>query len=1001
MLSFSALAQFPDFETRVLDVNTEPSVRLSSIPSYFPLEGSRFFFNFYNSDPNPLFFFNGEKLTRPVEDILLNGRILAADRGGYLLYTNDGTYESTQTYYLDKETLTPVPLSELNFALALTFPGGRVLLRSGGQLFAIEDGPETFVDLEAYTAPYNYTFTPFGDWAIFAGPRSTWVTDGTKAGTVELPAPAAIYGSKYIVAGSKFYFLTDSGKLYVSDGTISGTRQIDFSSLPEAERHYFGQPHATANGVVFSVSTASNDSQLWRSDGSAEGTEPLSITIGSSGTASNDSVVVFRGNNDATGSLWVTNGLTAGTRSLLNFAGRTIDNPNWKIIGLAALDDGTLYFLTDEVYPTTLWTLPPGGVPVEIHDATPDDGYGNKYYRTDKQLFVELTGGNRGLYTHDLGADHLTPLANYERSQGYTLLKGGGILVQTSGVYGQGPFNTVIHYRDSTHVLDGHLGFNLSGVRPANGTLALQQVGDRLYGLGVHPATGEAAVEIDLVTGEQRALDDLFPYTQSSAPSNLQPGDGAAFFSNGDYVYGSATADKFEPLFYSQSRVNVVPLPGTGRSLLYFSGRRDHWHFSDGTAGGTTDLGPPAYSVLSQVVAYRGDLYFLTNYIPDGTTSRFLGLIQIDGRTGTQRKVMSTQLALNRGYYTPTLASSGDWLYFPMTTNGRTYRLWRSNGTVAGTQAVSGLPANAQAFPLTISGTSGAVSFQVEHRSGDPALSTYLLRDDTGEALLLPDADLKSYAAPIRLSGHTLYLNKQGLNLLRDGSTQPDLRVAFAPRQGEELRRVDESTAIYTRSSNDSRDLYSFRIADLSTQLLLDELAYVAGSHKLAVQDSLVLVPRRWGGYSYYFDELRLVNALSGHSTLATPDSSLHKIGEIVSVGNRFLYVDKDKGYGEEVFAVLFGEAGSVATRDTRSNTELSLQVYPNPAREGVWIERPVSGDYAYSIYSSSGQLSRNGRYSGTRAFVETADLPAGTYWLRLVDLGSQSFGLRRVVITK
>ncbi|HEX9944746.1 MAG TPA: ELWxxDGT repeat protein [Thermoanaerobaculia bacterium] len=114
-----------------------------------------------------------------------------------------------------------------------------------------------------------------------SGPQgcSYWTSDGTPAGTREAlpPIPGVRCPTVVHPLGSRFVFVARVAspeglvpQVFVSDGTPAGTRQI--SNLSGA-RDFLDSEAAEVGGVVFfRINNPSQEAEIWRTDGTPEGT---------------------------------------------------------------------------------------------------------------------------------------------------------------------------------------------------------------------------------------------------------------------------------------------------------------------------------------------------------------------------------------------------------------------------------------------------------------------------------------------------------------------------------------------------------------------------------------------------------------------------------------------------------------------------------------------------------------------------------------------------------
>ena len=181
--------------------------------------------------------------------------------------------------------------------------------------------------------------TAFGGYLYFAADDGTgdgielWRTDGTANGTalfkeifVESAEPASSNPIDFRVAGNHLYFKADDGvhgaELWRTDGTVEGTNLVKDINVgsQSADLSFLA---AFGSYVYFAASEEANGRELWRSNGTESGTTLVkNINLGYGGTSgsSPSSLTVFNNylyfvaDDGVTGQeLWRTNGTTTTT----------------------------------------------------------------------------------------------------------------------------------------------------------------------------------------------------------------------------------------------------------------------------------------------------------------------------------------------------------------------------------------------------------------------------------------------------------------------------------------------------------------------------------------------------------------------------------------------------------------------------------------------------------------------------------------------------------------
>jgi ELWxxDGT repeat protein len=136
---------------------------------------------------------------------------------------------------------------------------------------------------------YLMEATTFAGETVFATLDTLWISDGTSAGTeVLVTGDLSAQPSQLRRAGDRLFFAAalpsgDGRCLWLSDGTPAGTQPVvdtDLGYIVPVPWQLDQLPHPRmltllGNDVVFTAVTSDDGLGLWRSDGSAEGTELL------------------------------------------------------------------------------------------------------------------------------------------------------------------------------------------------------------------------------------------------------------------------------------------------------------------------------------------------------------------------------------------------------------------------------------------------------------------------------------------------------------------------------------------------------------------------------------------------------------------------------------------------------------------------------------------------------------------------------------------------------
>jgi ELWxxDGT repeat protein len=317
------------------------------------------------ADINP-----GSPSSSPSRFAELNGKLIfnASDgRVGNELWTSDGTAAGTRL------------LADIRPGFASSSPGERIVYH-GQMIFAADDGIDGYelwiTDgtpagtrflkdlLPGPTQGDPRGFVLFHDLVYFSANNGLWKSDGTEAGTTQVNVGGQV--TDLVIAGSKMFFAGYSeatgNELWVSDGTAAGTRMItEINPGPVTSVVYASGITPFGDRVLFRASDPEHGSELWISDGTAAGTHVVRDIVAGSGSSfptqpvvTDRGVAFFTANTESTGEeLWKTDGTENGTVLVRDI----VPGPDKSSITSLVAAGGKIYFLAalDRIT-RTLWT---------------------------------------------------------------------------------------------------------------------------------------------------------------------------------------------------------------------------------------------------------------------------------------------------------------------------------------------------------------------------------------------------------------------------------------------------------------------------------------------------------------------------------------------------------------------------------------------------------------------------------------------------------------------
>jgi ELWxxDGT repeat protein len=568
------------------------------------------------------------------------------------LWKTDGTAAGTQ-FVAHVDALDPLYWDYLPVGIGIgetmLFPGFDA--EHGSELWRT-DGTESGTFLVKDISPDYHSSTDYpissrpGNFANFDGKvyffaldeegHDLWKTDGTSEGTVlvkefsSAPVTAATY-SLANIDGVLFFSLKDGNgtALWKSDGTEAGTVKVKAVNDGNV-RLATTTPTKVGDSILFFADDQQYGMELWRSDGTEAGTglvKDIRVASGNSNPSQFTEVgrfTYFIANDGVTGDeLWISDGSSAGTRRVKDIRPGP-ESP--QIAGLTNVD-GTLYFIVAEELRMALWKSDGTEEGTSMirkfanyyGDMTPES-----LVSFQGKLYFEANDGELGseLWTSDGTADGTFMVKDV--NEGW--LPGG---FESSVVVGETLFfyaNDGVHGSELWKSDGTEAGTTLvKDVNPGmTGTWWRESIefNGELYLVGHHPDTGGELWKSDGTAAGTHVVKDIQPGAYSSSPYDLTNANGTLYFSVFRELWKTdgteAGTQKVKDFGFpgALGHIQIVATPG---SLVYFfaAANADDFQFwvSDGTTEGTIPIASAGYPTvelyrIESFLAWNGYLYF-------------------------------------------------------------------------------------------------------------------------------------------------------------------------------------------------------------------------------------------------------------------------------------------------------------------------------------------------------------------------------------------------------
>ncbi len=501
--------------------------------------------------------------------------------------------------------------------------------------------------------------------------RELWTSNGTTQGTYRVadlvPGSGSGDPQEITAVGDAVFFSAVDGAtgrrlLFRSDGTTAGTAPV-ITAL-----EWPSNLMASASALFFSAETSGSGAELWRTDGTSQGTVQVKdIVPGPDGSYPRGLTALGAGfyfsareSRDEGHELWVSDGTEAGTFVVKDLRGASAEPE-----GLTAAGDRLFYWARDAEAGRELW----------VSDGT----------SAGTSKVFDITAGAAGSYPEGL-------------------VDMGGVLAFVATDESLGRELWLSDGTEAGTVL-------LKDIAPEAGSASPEQpywradrtarVGDTLVFLAADAEHGAELWGSDLTTAGTRLLKDLTPGPPGSEVVFLGTTGDKLFFWGAPALGGmwpnwtlwrTDGTETGTILLKDVRFVDFGLYSAAVEDVLYFEGwdevgGRELWR-SDGTAGGTyrvKDIAPGAADSDPCCVTKVGSTVFFV--ASDATGDRELW--RTDGtEAGTHRVKDINPFGSSMGWGAAVFAAVGDVLFFDGNDGGHGRELWKSDGTEAGTVLV-------------------------------------------------------------------------------------------------------------------------------------------------------------------------------------------------------------------------------------------------------------------------------------------------------------------------
>lgn len=624
---------------------------------------------------------------------------------------------------------------------------------SGGWQLWITDPSSPAPTLLRDSLGFDVELASAGRVLVFSTRGALWTSDGTPEGTrIVKELPFYPYGIK--PRGHEVYFSNGRGQLWKSDLTSDGTTLV--ADIPPGFVFHDLTPAAITQGafsIFFRAIDATVGNELWVTDGTPEGTQPIDLQPNGGSNPGQmlhvGGTQYFSANGGSTGyELWKSDGTVPGTVLVKDI------NPGgdaWPM--QPRVMDGIVYFRADDGTGAELWrTDGTADGTWRVADINPHGGsYPNGFLVVDDMLYFRADDGTTGTElwrtkgtpeTTELVAD-VNPFGG-SKPANLRLVRGQVVFTADDGTHGEEPWKFIpatgaVQMIADLNPYGGSYPHDLIRIGGSTVYFAADDGvgGTQLWRMTCTGAPLHCDPQRIALPAPDRAphgvpylVRDVFPGPGDSAPYDLTPSGGRLFFRAFHPEYGNElwVSDGTEDGTHLVRDIAPGPDDGSPYSLTDVSGRlfftayageqgTELWT-SDGTDAGThlvRDITPgwqgsniheiAAFGDRAIFQAYRADVG-VEPWISDGTDA---GTVLLDLNPG------------DLDSYAHAFTPAGDLLYFVAVDdegppNRSRTKLWISDGTVAGSEPIMDFRRNLPA-PDLLTAAGDSLVFRAEGSS--------------------------------------------------------------------------------------------------------------------------------------------------------------------------------------------------------------------------------------------------------------------------------------------